>query len=65
MSCAIAELGLTRIEIRTSVDNTRSRALAERLGFALERTLPGGLRFANRSEDVAFYAISADRFGPA
>jgi ribosomal-protein-serine acetyltransferase len=65
VSCAIAELGLTRIEIRTSVGNTRSRALAERLGFALERTLPGGLRFANRSEDVAFYAASADRWRTA
>jgi len=59
VSSAVGELGLTRIELRTSVDNTRSRALAERLGFAFEGTLPAGLRFTHRSDDVALYGISA------
>jgi ribosomal-protein-serine acetyltransferase len=60
VTCAVAELGLRRIELRTSVDNARSRALAERLGFVFEGTLPAGLRFMHRSDDVALYGISAD-----
>jgi ribosomal-protein-serine acetyltransferase len=59
VAAAIAELALRRIELRTSVDNVRSRALAERLGFIFEGTLPAGLRFKNRSDDVALYGISA------
>src|SRR5207248_5553291 len=44
------ELSLTRIELRTSVENKRSRAVAERLGFAYQGILPAGLRFTNRSD---------------
>jgi ribosomal-protein-serine acetyltransferase len=56
------ELRLKKVDLRTSIDNKRSRALAERLGFVYEGVLPGSLRFANRSDDVALYAISADRW---
>jgi ribosomal-protein-serine acetyltransferase len=58
VSNGFAELGLNRVELRTSVDNTRSRGLAERLGFKWEGTLPGGLRFAHRADDVAQYCVS-------
>jgi ribosomal-protein-serine acetyltransferase len=58
VSSAFDELGLNRVELRTSIDNRRSRALAERLGFVLEGTLPGALRFAARSDDVALYSMS-------
>jgi ribosomal-protein-serine acetyltransferase len=59
VSTAIGELGLSRVELRTSVDNARSRGLAERLGFKLEGILPGGLRFTRRSDDVALYCVTA------
>jgi ribosomal-protein-serine acetyltransferase len=59
------ELGLSKVELRTSVDNARSRALAERLGFTFEGILPGGLRFANRADDVALYGMTAARWNSA
>jgi ribosomal-protein-serine acetyltransferase len=54
------ELGLKKVDLRTSVANKRSRALADRLGFKYEGILPAGLRFSNRSDDVALYAVTAD-----
>jgi ribosomal-protein-serine acetyltransferase len=62
ISSAFDELKLARMELRTSVHNLRSRAVAERLGFGLEGTLPAGLRFAQRADDVAFYSVSAERW---
>jgi ribosomal-protein-serine acetyltransferase len=59
VSMAFAELELSRVELRTSVDNTRSRGLAERLGFKFEGTVPGALRFIQRSDDVAMYCVTA------
>jgi ribosomal-protein-serine acetyltransferase len=59
VSSGFAELGLTRVELRTSIDNMRSRGLAERLGFTWAGTLPGGLRFVQRADDVAHYCVSA------
>jgi ribosomal-protein-serine acetyltransferase len=59
VTSAFGELGLKKIDLRTSVKNTRSRALAERLGFSYEGILPAGLRFSNHSDDVALYAVTA------
>ena len=56
------ELGLSRIELRTSVANTRSRALAERLGFGFEGVLRAALQFAHRADDVALYSTSASEW---
>jgi ribosomal-protein-serine acetyltransferase len=56
------ELGLTRVDLRTSVGNARSRALAERLGFTFEGVLPRGLQFLRRADDVALYGMSATRW---
>jgi ribosomal-protein-serine acetyltransferase len=53
------ELGLARVELRTSVDNRRSRAVAERLGFSFQGILPAGLRFSHRADDVALYGVTA------
>lgn len=56
------ELGLTKVDLRTSVDNQRSRAVAERLGFSFEGILARGLQFIHRADDVALYAMTATRW---
>ncbi|MEU4161089.1 GNAT family protein [Actinoplanes sp. NPDC026670] len=56
---AFDELGLYRVEMRTLTTNDRSRRLAERLGFALEGVLRGGIRFPDGYRDVAVYALLA------
>jgi len=56
------ENGLAKVELRTSVGNKRSRALAERLGFAFEGVLAGGLQFARRADDVALYGVTAKQW---
>ena len=62
ISSVFEELDLARVELRTSVENKRSRAVAERLGFAYEGILPSGLRFSHRSDDVALYGVTAERW---
>jgi ribosomal-protein-serine acetyltransferase len=62
ITAVFEELGLTKVELRTSVGNKRSRAVAGRLGFAYEGLLPAGLRFADRSDDVALYGVTADQW---
>jgi ribosomal-protein-serine acetyltransferase len=62
ISSAFSELGLKRVDLRTSVQNLRSRALAERLGFAFEGIHARGLRFAHRTDDLALYAVSAEQW---
>jgi ribosomal-protein-serine acetyltransferase len=62
ISSGFEELGLKRVDLRTSVANTRSRGLAERLGFAYEGILPGALRFAKRTEDLALYFVTAEKW---
>ncbi|ROP72512.1 ribosomal-protein-serine acetyltransferase [Curtobacterium sp. PhB115] len=47
--------GTARLEIRTAVDNTRSRGLAERLGFTHEGTLRSGMPLGPNRVDVAVY----------
>lgn len=51
------ERGSARVEIRTGVDNERSRRLAERLGFAHEGTLRSALPLGDRRVDVAVYGL--------
>jgi ribosomal-protein-serine acetyltransferase len=53
------ERGLVRMELRTAVDNVRSRALAERLGFVHEATQRGAQVFATRRADMVLYALPA------
>src|SRR5919199_2838755 len=65
ISSAFRELALVRMELRTSVHNARSRALAERLGFSYQGLQPGGLRFRSRADDVALYSVTAERWQAA
>ena len=56
------DLGLHRIEIRAGVDNLRSRAIPERLGFVREGIERGGERGANGFYDLVVYAILEDEW---
>jgi len=53
------ELELNKVELRTAVGNTRSRALAEGLGFVYQGVMPRALQFMRRAEDVALYGVTA------
>jgi ribosomal-protein-serine acetyltransferase len=59
VNSAFDEVGLSRVELRTSVANKRSRALAERLGFTYQGVLPGALQFSSHADDVALYGVTA------
>ena len=54
---------VSRVQARTAVHNARSRALLERLGFALEGVQRSGQRLGDRRIDMAVYAKirNADR----
>jgi ribosomal-protein-serine acetyltransferase len=50
-----------RVEIRVSVENVRSRAVAQRLGFVHEGTLRQAYPIADRVDDIALYGLLAPR----
>lgn len=52
---AFTDLGLTRLELRAAIDNARSRAVAERVGFRMVRTIPQAAIVAGRSVDHVVY----------
>jgi ribosomal-protein-serine acetyltransferase len=62
---AFGQWGLNRIEIRADVENVRSRALAQRLGFTHEGTLRQALRLADGFHDDAVYALLAEDWAAA
>ena len=57
------QLGLERVEIRAAVENARSRAVAERLGFTLEGTLRRAQRVDGRWLDNAVYSMLREEVG--
>jgi ribosomal-protein-serine acetyltransferase len=59
---AFERAGLNRLEIRTTVDNARGRAVPERLGFRLEGIARQAKRLGDRYADVAVYAMLASQW---
>ncbi len=56
---AFRSRGLHRVFIRVAVENRRSRAVPERLGFVLEGTQRESLYADGRHDDAAVYSILA------
>jgi hypothetical protein len=50
------DVGIRRVEIRAAADNTRSRAVAERLGLTYEGILRRGLAIGDTVHDITLYA---------
>jgi ribosomal-protein-serine acetyltransferase len=48
---------LNRVEIRVAVDNSRSLAIPQRLGFGYEATLRKAQRISDRHVDLAVYSL--------
>jgi ribosomal-protein-serine acetyltransferase len=59
---AFGELGLNRVEIWCAVDNARSRAVPERLGFTHEGTTRQSQRLHDRHIDEAVYGMLASEW---
>lgn len=57
MSYCFDALQLNRVALGADVNNTRSRALAERLGFAYEGTRRNAWLLGDQWVDIAFYAM--------
>ena len=59
------ELGLHRIVIRAGVDNVRSRAIPERLGFTREGVLRGEGKGSGGFYDLVVYGLLEDEWPPS
>jgi ribosomal-protein-serine acetyltransferase len=57
---AFGELGMNRVEIRCSTENSRSAAVPARLGFRLEGTLRQAEMLNGRPHDFLIYGLLAE-----
>ena len=60
---AFEHVGVNRVVIRAGVENVRSRAVPERLGFREEGVQRGGGRGLGGFYDIVVYAMLADQWG--
>lgn len=60
---ALGEWQLNRVEIRADVENLRSRAIPQRLGFRQEGTLRQSARIGDRYQDHVVYSMLAADLG--
>lgn len=65
VSHSFQTLGLNRVEIRCAVDNRKSCAIPERLGFILEGTLRQAEWLYDHFVDHSVYAILSQDWTPA
>jgi ribosomal-protein-serine acetyltransferase len=56
---AFGPLGLDRVGLPTTIDNTRSRSVAERLGFTQEGVLREAAAFPGERRDLVVYGLLA------
>ncbi|MDQ1712478.1 MAG: ribosomal-protein-serine acetyltransferase [Frankiaceae bacterium] len=61
-TAAFDELGMHRVSIRAGVENVRSRAVPERLGFTFEGVLRDAERVGDRYLSLATYSVLADEW---
>lgn len=59
LDLSFGDLELARVELRAEVANTRSRAVARRLGFTEEGVLREGVAFSDRRADVVVHGLLA------
>jgi ribosomal-protein-serine acetyltransferase len=59
---AFEHVGLNRVVIRAAVDNVRSRAVTERLGYSQEGVERGAGRGSGGFQDMAVYVMLADEW---
>lgn len=61
----VSDLKLNRVEIRCAVENRRSRAIPERLGFRQEGVLLGAQWVNDRFLDLVVYGLLAAEWRPS
>ena len=59
---AFYDLGLNKVEIRVATENTKSRAIPERLGYIEETTLPQAEWLYDHYVDHVVYAMHVERW---